>query len=86
MHLFTSLFDQAAARWSARAFDAPHAVTLRLDPSAHEDALLIDKVTAWSTADERSGKVRRTVHAARGEIVFEFETAVDAVECALRFR
>lgn len=85
MHPVTCLLDQAAARWAARVFDAPHAVTLRLNPSAHEDALLIDKVTAWSTADERSGKARRTVHAARGEIVFEFETAVDAVECKLRY-
>jgi hypothetical protein len=47
----------------------------------------MDAISGWARAvDERLGRSRRTVHAGRGEVIFEFESCVDAVECALRFR
>lgn len=80
------LRQKAADLWVARDFPAPYAVTLPLDPSIPGHQNRIDVISGWACEEERSGRSRRTVHAGRGEVIFEFESYVDAVECALRFR
>ena len=42
-------------------------------------------ISGWAREEERLGRSRRTVHAGRGEVVFEFESDLDAVWCKLRY-
>lgn len=84
MSAFDLLRAAAAATHTARNFPAPHRVVLPLDPSIPGDQQKIDDVSAWARSSDRSGRSRRTVRAASGEVEFEFEKAVDAVECVLR--
>lgn len=74
-----------AAMPPVAAFPAPYAVTLKLDPSAPGGDILIDQISMWARCENRIGRSRRIVHAAKGEVLFEFESAVDAVECKLRY-
>lgn len=80
------LFAKAvAAMPPVAAFPAPYAVTLKLDPSAPGEDILIDQISIWARCENRIGRSRRIVYAAKGEVLFEFESAVDAVECKLRY-
>lgn len=79
------LRQKAADLWAARDFPAPYAVTLPFPSTQAEDDRM-DAISGWARAvDERLGRSRRTVHAGRGEVIFNFESYVDAVECKLRY-
>ena len=80
------LRQRAADLWAARDFPAPYAVTLPLNPSIPGHQSRIDVISGWARAvDERLGRSRRTVHPGRSEVIFNFESYVDAVECKLRY-
>tara|TARA_R110002051_G_C8765671_1_gene502540 strand:- start:5405 stop:5659 length:255 start_codon:yes stop_codon:yes gene_type:complete len=83
--MFESLRQKAATLWAARDFPAPHVVTLLLDPSIVREDLKLDRVTAWARSEDRMGMSRRTMHAGLGEVVFEFESEIDARNCQQRF-
>lgn len=79
------LRQKAADLWAARDFPAPYAVTLPLPSTQAEDDRM-DAISGWARAvDERLGRSRRTVHPGRSEVIFNFESYVDAVECKLRY-
>lgn len=79
------LCQRAADLWAARDFPAPYAVTLPLNPSIPGHQNRIDVISGWAREEERLGRSRRTLHAGRGEVVFEFESDLDAVWCKLRY-
>ena len=79
------LRQRAADLGAARDFPAPYAVTLPLPSTQAEDDRM-DAISGWARAvDERLGRSRRSVHAGRGEVIFEFESGLDAVWCKLKF-
>lgn len=71
---------------AARAFPAPHRVVFPLTPSTPANEETIDEISCWARSPDRAGRSRRTYRDDDGELIFEFEKAVDAVECSLRFR
>ncbi|MBX3452716.1 MAG: hypothetical protein KF777_24485 [Planctomycetaceae bacterium] len=70
---------------AARAFAAPHRVVFPLTPSTPANEEKIDEISRWARSPDRAGRSRRTYRDDDGELIFEFEKAVDAVECHLRF-
>lgn len=81
-----SRFQAACAQAvAARDFHAPHSVTFFLNPSIPGHREQIDEISLWALSKDRVGRNRRTANAAKGEVTFEFELPVDAVECSLRF-
>lgn len=79
-------FDKAvAAVTPVPTITAPHRVSFPLDPSIPGHQEQIDDISAWALSTDRVGHSRRTVRAAQGEVIFDFEKAVDAVHCKLRF-
>lgn len=80
------IFDEAVrAMTPVPEIEAPHRVTLPLDPSVPGHQQQIDDISAWARSNDRAGRSRRTVRAADGEVIFDFEKVVDAVECSFRF-
>lgn len=79
------LRQKAADLWAARDFPAPYAVTLPLNPSIPGHQNRIDVISAWAREEERLGRSRRTLRAGCGEVIFEFESDLDAVWCKLRY-
>lgn len=84
--MMRSIFERAvAALTPVEDFDAPHRVCFWLNPSATGGEAKIDEISHWARSSDRAGRSRRTYRDDDGELVFEFEKAVDAVDCELRF-
>lgn len=86
MSIFHDLRVRAAQAQAARALHAPHRVVFPLTPSTPANEAKIDEISRWARSSDRAGRSRRTYRDDDGELIFEFEKAVDAVECSLRFR
>ena len=83
-----TLLDHFAARAAAaneRNFSASGAVVLAIDHSQPEDIWRLDHATTFALASERQGRARRTIYAAEGRVVFEFEDGTDCRAFAARF-
>jgi hypothetical protein len=85
MSVFHDLRVRAAQAQAARAFPAPHRVVFPLTPSTPANEEKIDEISRWARSPDRAGRSRRTYRDDDGELIFEFEKAIDAVECSLRF-
>lgn len=85
MTLLDHFAARAATAQAALRFPAEPPIVLLLDPSVRQDGWLIDFATQFAHSPDRSGRCRRTVRAARGEVVFEFEDPQDARDFRARF-
>lgn len=70
---------------SPPSFEVAARLTLPFHPSTAALEAEIDAITLWACSSDRKGYVRRKVCKITGDISFEFEQPVDAVECSLRF-
>lgn len=81
-----SIFERAVATMTpVEHFDAPHRVVFRLNPSALGGEAKIDEISHWARSSDRAGRSHRSNDDDAGEVTFDFEKVVDAVDCELRF-
>lgn len=78
MDLFDDLGARAEGANADRQFDAQAAITLRLSPAYGWDMWILSRATSFGRSPERLGRYRRTIRAARDEVLFEFEDFDDA--------
>jgi hypothetical protein len=85
--IMRSIFAKAvAAMTPVGQFDAPYRVVFRLNPSAPGGEAKIDEISHWARSPDRAGRSHRSNDDDAGEVTFDFEKAVDAVECELLFK
>jgi hypothetical protein len=85
MRAFDILGDLRAEALGKRDFHAAHEVRLPIIPGLPASDHSLDEATTYAASSSRTGRSRRTIYAGRGEVVWEFETAADAVGFMLRF-
>lgn len=85
MDHFIHLRTKAAAANADRLFVSQPAILLKVASSSPRDMWTLQRATTFMVSRDRIGRARRTIYAARGEAVFEFEDAQDAAEFTASF-